>query len=83
MTGFALAQSQGDVRTVVFAGANGESLDTAMMGAVTDNMSGFVEAFENGIGVAQEYYNRGRLDRFIVGHLKMQEEFKASRRTCS
>ena len=35
-----------------------------------DYISDVVEVFENGTGAAQEYYNRGPLDLFIVDHLK-------------
>ena len=70
VTGFAPTELQGGVGNVIVARADRKSLDTATLGAVTDYICDIVEASENGVGAAQDYYNRGPLDLFIVDHWK-------------
>ncbi len=76
-TGFAPAEWQSGLGNVVIARADGKALETATLGAITDYISDIMEAFENGVGAAQRYYNRERLDKYIADHLKMQQEFKS------
>lgn len=76
VTGFAPAEWQGRVGNVIVARADTEALDTATLAAVTDYISDILDAFGNGAGAARKYYDRGRLDRFIASHLKMQQDFK-------
>ena len=82
-TGFAPTELQGGVGNVIVARADGKSLDTATLGAVTDYICEIVEASENGVGAAQDYYNRDPLDLFIVDHWKeargIQKRFKGNR----
>ncbi|CAF9932803.1 MAG: hypothetical protein ALECFALPRED_005382 [Alectoria fallacina] len=77
ITGFAPAEWQGGVGNVIVARSDGKPLDTATLGAITDYISDILDAFGDGVGAVQKYYNRGRLDKFIADHLKMQEDFKA------
>lgn len=81
VTGLAPAEWQGRVGNVIVARPDGEPLDTATLGAITDYISDILDAFGDGVGVARKYYNRGQLDKFIADHLKMQEEFKAFQET--
>ena len=77
-TGFAPPEWQSGVGkgNVVVARADGEKLETATLAAITDYISDILDAFGDGLGAAQKYYNRGRLDKFMADHLKMQQEFK-------
>ena len=75
-TGFAPAEWQSGVGNVFVARADGEALETDTLGAITDYISDILDAFGNGVGVAQIYYNRDRLDKYIADHLKMQQRFK-------
>ena len=75
-TGFAPAEWQSRVGNVIVTRADGGPLETSILGAITDYISDLMEAFENGLGAAMKYYNRGRLDKYIADHLKMQEDFK-------
>ena len=75
-TGFAPADWQSGVGNVIVARADGKALETATLGAITDYVSDIMEAFGDGVEVAQGYYNRGRLDKYIADHLKMQLDFK-------
>lgn len=77
ITGLAPVEWQCGVWNVIVATADGEALDTATLGAITDYVSDILDTFEDGAGAAQGYHNRGRLDRYIADHLKMQLEFKA------
>ena len=52
----------------------GNDLDTPT--AITDYVSDILDAFGNGVGAAQKYYNRDGLDKYIADHLKMQQQFK-------
>lgn len=81
VTGFAPAEWQGRVGNVIVAKPGGEALDAATLGAITDYISDILDAFGDGVGAARKLYNRGRLDKFITDHLKMQEEFKAFQET--
>lgn len=80
-SGFAPAEWQGGrgggVGDVIVARADGEGLDTATLGAVTDYISDIVDAFGERVGAVRKYYDRARLDRYIADHLRMQREFKA------
>ena len=71
-TGFAPAEWQGGVGNVIVARADGKPLETKTLGAITDYISNILDAFGDGVVSAQKYYNRGRLDKFIADHLKMQ-----------
>ena len=75
-TGFAPAEWQSRVGNVFVARADGQSLETDTLGAITDYISDILDAFGNGVGAAQKYYNRDRLHKYIVDHLKMQQQFK-------
>ena len=75
-TGFAPAEWQSGVGNVFVARADGEALETDTLGAITDYISDILDAFGNGVGAAQKYYNRDRLDKYIADHLKMQQQFK-------
>lgn len=77
VTGLAPAEWQGGIGNVIVARADGEALDTPMLAAITDYVSDVLDAFGKGVGAAQKYYNRGRLDKFIADHQKMQEQYKA------
>ena len=81
VTGLAPTEWQGRVGNVIVARPDGEPLDTATLGAITDYISDILDAFGDEVGVARKYYNRGQLDKFIADHLKMQEEFKAFQET--
>ena len=75
-TGFAPAEWQSEVGNVFVARVDGQALETETLGAITDYISDILDAFGNGVGAAQKYYNRGRLDKYIADHLKMQQQFK-------
>ncbi len=75
-TGFAPAEWQRGVGNVIVARADREALETKTLGALTDYISDIMDAFEDGTGAAQKYYNRDRLDRFIEDHIKMQQDFQ-------
>ncbi len=75
-TGFAPAEWQRGVGNVIVARADGEALEVKTLGALTDYISDILDAFGDGAGVAQKYYNRDRLDRFIEDHIKMQQNFQ-------
>ena len=76
VTGFAPAEWQGGVGNVIVARADGEMLDTGTLAAITDYVSDILDAFGDGAGAALKYYNRGRLDKFIADHGKMQGQYK-------
>ena len=80
-TGFAPAEWQGRVGNVIVARPGGEALDMATLGAITDYVSDILDTFGDGGGAARKYYNRGRLDKFIADHLKMQEDYQAFQST--
>ena len=75
-TRFAPAEWQSGVGNVFVARADGRALETDILGAITDYISDILEAFGDGVGAVQEYYDRSRLDEYIADHLKMQEQFK-------
>ena len=75
-TGFAPAEWQSGVGNVLVARADGQALETDTLGAITDYISDILDAFGNGAGAAQIYYNRDRLDKYIPDHLKMQQQLK-------
>lgn len=75
-TGFAPAEWQRDVGSVVVARADRETLETDTLGAITDYISDIMDAFGDGVGTVQKYYDRNRLDKFMADHLKMQQDFK-------
>ena len=75
-TGFAPAEWQSVVGNALVAKADGESLETDTLGAITDYISDILDAFGNGVGAAQKYYKKDRLDKYIADHLKMQQQFK-------
>lgn len=79
-TGFAPDEWQSGVGNVIVARADEKALDTATLGAITDYVSDILDAFGDGAEVAQGYYNRGRLDKYIKGHLKMQLDFQQFQR---
>lgn len=76
VTGFAPAEWQCRVGNVLVARADGQALETKTLGAITDYISDILDAFGSGLGRAQKYYNRDRLDKYIADHLKMQQQFK-------
>lgn len=75
VTGFAPAEWQSGVGNIVVARADGKPLETVTLGAITNYVSDILDAFENGVGAAQKYYNRSRLDKYIADHLQMQQDF--------
>jgi len=79
-SGFAPSEWQGGIGTVIVARADMEPLDTSTLGAITDYVSDILDAFGDGLGRAQKYYNRQKLDEFIVDHLKMQQDFQAQQK---
>ena len=74
--GFAPMEWQSRVGNVIVARADGGALEISTLGAITDYVSDIVDAFAGGMGAPTTYYNRNRLDKFIVDHLKMQQDFE-------
>lgn len=78
--GFAPSDWQGGVGDCLVVRADKEPLDMDTLSAITDYISDILDAFGdgfNGAEVAQKYYSRERLDRFIHDHQIMQDGYDA------
>ena len=61
---------------MIVARADGETLDTGTLAAITDYVSDILDAFGDGVGAARRYYSRARLDTYIADHGNMQGQYK-------
>ncbi|KAF8861236.1 hypothetical protein BDZ45DRAFT_282417 [Acephala macrosclerotiorum] len=75
-SGFAPADWQGGIGTVIAAAADGSPLSTGVLGAITDYVSNILDRFGDG-GVPRDMYKRAKLDTFIEQQLKMQADYQS------
>ena len=68
--GLAPLDWQGGVGDCLVVRADKEPLDMNTLGAIVDYVSSILDEFgeEDGPEIAQSYYNREKLDRFIARH---------------
>ena len=76
-SGFAPPEWQKDVGNVLVARADKSPLDIKTLAAITDYISDILDAFGDGPGVAQKYYNKQRQEKYMADHFEMQEDFSA------
>ncbi|MCJ1429496.1 hypothetical protein MMC29_007411 [Sticta canariensis] len=80
VSGFAPPAWQGGVGTVYVARPDRTPLTVEILAGITDYVSDILDAFgEMDPGsIARRYYDRTRLDRYLVQHQKMQMDYRAA-----
>lgn len=80
VSGFAPPAWQGGIGTVYVARADRTALTVQILAGITDYVSDILDAFgEMDPGaIVRRYYDRARLDRYLVQHRKMQMDYQAA-----
>lgn len=78
--GLAPPEWQSAVGDCLVARADKKPLDIQTLAAITDYVSDIMDAFGDGMdgsAVAGRYYTKAKFDKFMKGHLQMQQGYKA------
>lgn len=80
VTGFAPPQWQGGIGSVHVGRADRKPLTTEILAGITDYVSDILDQFgqEDAWQIVRRYYDRARLERYLVQHKNVQIEYQAA-----